>query len=118
VVLAAGCAVFLYISYVMPVAAGLLAEGKTWTQKGPFHLGFLSKPIAVLAILGALVLIWVGFQPPNQAVGFLVLGLIVVLTILWFAVERKRFQGPPVGDAIAQRQAAIAAAEAKLDNEA
>ena len=37
--LAAGCALFLYISYAMPVAAGLLAEGKTWTEFGPFRLG-------------------------------------------------------------------------------
>ncbi|MEO6117666.1 MAG: amino acid permease, partial [Methylotenera sp.] len=34
-VLAVGCAVFLYISYIMPTAAGILAEGKTWTHKGP-----------------------------------------------------------------------------------
>lgn len=42
-VLATGCAVFLYISYVMPVAAGLLAEGKTWMNKGPFNLGALPQ---------------------------------------------------------------------------
>ena len=33
--LAAGCALFLYVSYAMPVAAGLLAEGKTWTDVRP-----------------------------------------------------------------------------------
>jgi amino acid transporter len=113
-VLAAGCAVFLYISYVMPVAAGLWAEGRTWTKKGPFHLGVFSKPVAVLAILGALVLIWVGFQPPNQLVGYLIVGLLVVLTVFWFASEKKRFQGPPVGEAIADRQAEIAKAEETL----
>ena len=59
-VLAAGCAVFLYISYIMPVAAGLLAEGNTWKQKGPFSLGVYSKLVAILAILGGLVLAWVG----------------------------------------------------------
>jgi amino acid transporter len=31
IVLASGCAVFLYVSYVMPIAAGILAEGKRWT---------------------------------------------------------------------------------------
>ena len=35
--LAAGCAVFLYISYAMPVAAGLLAEGRTWTRDRALH---------------------------------------------------------------------------------
>ena len=42
-VLAVGCAVFLYISYIMPTAAGILAEGKTWKHKGPFDLGGMSK---------------------------------------------------------------------------
>jgi hypothetical protein len=40
---------------------------------------------------------------------------IVVLTLaLWFAFERKRFKGPPIGVAIQQRQADIAASEAEL----
>ena len=114
-VLAAGCAVFLYISYIMPVAAGILAEGKTWKEKGPFNLGQLSKPNAVLAILGGLVLIWVGFQPPNQLVGYLVVGLLVFMGIYWFAFERTRFAGPPTGEQIAARQGAIAEIEAKLE---
>ena len=115
VVLAAGCAVFLYISYVMPVAAGILAEGKTWTKKGPFNLGALSKINAVLAVIGGLVLIWVGFQPPNHFVGYLIVGLVVVMLILWYGLERRRFAGPPTGEQIAARQASIAEIEAKLE---
>src|SRR3954449_7801624 len=46
--LAAGCAMFLYVSYAMPIAAGLVGEGKTWNEFGPFRLGAFSKPIAVL----------------------------------------------------------------------
>jgi amino acid transporter len=45
-VLSAGSAVFLFISYAMPIAAGLFAEGKTWTKKGPFTLGSWSKLFA------------------------------------------------------------------------
>jgi amino acid transporter len=115
VVLAAGCAVFLYISYVMPVAAGLLAEGKAWKEKGPFNLGAVSKPNAVLAILGGLVLVWVGFQPPNDKVGYLIIGLLVVMAVLWFAVERRRFAGPPTGEQIAARQGTIAQIESNLE---
>src|ERR1700690_118316 len=37
-VLAVACAVFMYISYVMPIAAGFMAEGRPWTTKGPFNL--------------------------------------------------------------------------------
>jgi len=34
--------------------------------------------------------------------------------VIWIAFERRRFQGPPIGAMIAQRQAQIAAAEAAL----
>jgi amino acid transporter len=118
VVLATGCAVFLYISYVMAIAAGLKAEGSTWTKKGPFDLRALSKPVAVLAIIGCLLLIYVGVQPPNEKVGYLIVGLIVALVVVWFAAERRRFQGPPTGDRIAARQAEIAAAERAFGEEA
>jgi amino acid transporter len=117
VVLAAGCAVFLYLSYTMPIAAGLLAEGKAWTRKGPFHLGAFSKPVAILAILGALVLAWVGMQPPNEKVFYVGVGLVVVMAVFWFAVERRRFEGPPTGERITARQAEIAAIEAQLDQQ-
>jgi len=109
--LAAGCAVFLYISYAMPVAAGLFTEGKSWTVKGPFQLGGLSKPIAVLTILGAIALFFIGIQPPNDQLIQYTIGLLVLMAVLWFGFERRRFQGPPIGDLIAKRQAEIKAAE-------
>jgi amino acid transporter len=114
-VLATGCAVFLYISYVMAVAAGLFAEinGK-WTKRGPFNLGGASKLVAALAVIGCLILIAVGVQPPNEKVGYLILGMIVVGVIIWYAVERQRFAGPPIGDIIAKKQAEIAAREKAL----
>lgn len=118
VVLASGCAVFLYLSYAMLIAAGLLVEGKTWTHKGPFNLGALSKPIAILAIVGALVLAWVGMQPPNEKVFYVGVGLVVVMLVFWLAVERRRFEGPPTGERIARRQAEIAEIEARLEREA
>jgi amino acid transporter len=117
VVLAAGTAVFLYISYAMPVAAGLLVEGKTWTHKGPFNLGAFSKPVAILAIVGALVLAWVGMQPQNEKVFYVGVGLVVLMLVLWFAFERRRFAGPPTGERIALRQAEIADIEARLEHE-
>ena len=95
-VLAVGCAVFLYISYIMPTAAGILAEGKTWTHKGPFNLGGLSKPVAVLAVLGGAFLIFVGVQPPNEKVLYVTIAMLVVMGVFWFLLgEKKRFKGPP-----------------------
>jgi amino acid transporter len=115
IILASGCAVFLYVSYIMPIGAGILAEGKTWTKKGPFNLGGASKLIGVLAVIGGAVLAFVGFQPPYQLVGQFLAGAIVVLVVVWFAFERKRFAGPPLTpEAVAKRQAEIAREEAAL----
>lgn len=95
-VLAVGCAVFLYISYIMPVAAGVLAEGKVWKHKGPFDLGGLSKPIGVLAVIGGGFLVIVGVQPPNEKVLYVTVGMLVVMLVFWFVFgERNRFKGPP-----------------------
>ena len=115
IVLASGCAVFLYVSYIMPIGAGILAEGKSWTKKGPFHLGAWSKPVAVLAVLGGGVLAFVGFQPPYQLVGQFLAVVIVLLVVIWFGYERKRFPGPPLTEAaVNARQTEIAREEAAL----
>jgi amino acid transporter len=109
--LAAGCAVFLYISYAMPVLAGIFAEGRSWTKKGPFTLGTFSKPLAFLTVLGALLLFFIGVQPPNDKLVWYTVGLLLLMAILWFGVARTRFPGPPIGDVIRKRQAEIAAEE-------
>jgi len=118
VVLATGCAVFLYLSYTMPVLAGLIAEGKTWTEKGPFNLGVWSRPIAVLAVIGAIVLAITGFFPPNEKVFYLTVGMIIVMVIVWYALENKRFHGVPTGAKIAERQKMIADIEARFTDKA
>jgi hypothetical protein len=103
---------FLYISYAMPVAAGMLAEGKTWTEFGPFRLGALSKPFALISLLGGLAIIYIGTRPPNNILDNYFIGLLVLLAIIWFGVARTRFPGPPIGDAaIAARATEIAAEE-------
>jgi amino acid transporter len=124
--LAAGCAMFRYVSYAMPIAAGMVAEGKTWTEFGPFRLGVWSKPFAIISILGALLLCYAGTQPPFDPIilplfpnlvwplNWLtnpIIFIAVALAIGWFGFESRRFKGPPIGAEIAQRQAEIAAAE-------
>jgi hypothetical protein len=44
------------------------------------------------------------------------MGAIAVITLaVWFLLEMRRFKGPPIGDeAVALRQAQIAAAEAAV----
>lgn len=109
--LATAAAVFLYISYAMPIGAGILVLGKTWTKLGPFNMGGAFRPVASLAVIGTIVLFWIGIQPPNDKVWIITVAMIVLLGIFWFALENRRFQGPPIGDAISRRQAEIKAAE-------
>lgn len=83
-ILAVACAVFLYISMVMPIAAGLLAEGGAkWKEKGPFNLGGLSKPNAVLAIIFGITLAVSGFFPPNEKVFYFTIVFVVALFAFW-----------------------------------
>ena len=83
-ILAVACAVFLYISMVMPIAAGLMSEGTAkWKEKGPFNLGSLSKPNAVLAIIFGIVLAISGFFPPNEKVFYFTIVFVVALCGLW-----------------------------------
>lgn len=83
-ILAVACAVFLYISMVMPIAAGLMAEGGAkWKEKGPFNLGGLSKPNAVLAIIFGITLAISGFFPPNEKVFYFTIVFVVALFAFW-----------------------------------
>ncbi len=133
--LSTGCAMYLYVSYAMPVMAGMIAEGKTWTSYGPFKLGSLFKVFGVVVLLGVIGLVIGGhaFVPSVDAVAanaaanppvvavpwapglwYYTVGFYAILLIVWFAYEGKRFQGPPIGDQIAKRQAEIAAKERAL----
>jgi amino acid transporter len=93
--IAAVCVIFLYISYVLPVAAGFFAHGRTWKCMGPWQIGRLYRPLAVVSVLGCLFLIVIGMQPPNEQAVKIVGGAVVLLLLVWFGLERKRFKGPP-----------------------
>jgi amino acid transporter len=95
-VLSTACAVFLYLSYVAPIAAGVFVEGRSWRRKGPFSLGVASRACGLAATLGALLLTVVGTQPPNEQVLWLIGALLTLLALLWWPLgERHRFKGPP-----------------------
>jgi hypothetical protein len=69
---------------VMPIAAGLMAEGSAkWKEKGPFNLGGLSKPNAVLAIIFGITLAISGFFPPNEKVFYFTIVFVVALFAFW-----------------------------------
>jgi amino acid transporter len=126
--LSTGCAMYLYISYAMPVVAGFFAEGKTWTNFGTFRLGGLSKLFGIIVMIGTVAVVVGGHTfvqsiPADEAAGtsfvpgliWYSLGFAAFLAVIWFGIENRRFQGPPIGEAaIAKRQAAINAAEAAV----
>ncbi len=93
--IAATCVIFLYISYVLPTAAGFMAYDRRWTKMGPWQLGAWYRPLAIVAAVGCAFLIVIGMQPPNQQAVWIVGGVLVLLGIAWFAFERRRFRGPP-----------------------
>jgi amino acid transporter len=94
--LTTACVIFLYVSYVMPVAAGLRAIGGTWTARGPFDLGSgLFRVLAIISIAGVCVLVWIGVQPPNQKALTVTTGALGSLFLAWWSGVRRRFRGPP-----------------------
>ena len=105
--------VFLFLSFTVPLVAGMLAYGTAkWPNPGPWAMSAgLYKLVTVLSVVGMGIILFIAVAAPNERVLYIVLGFLVLALVLWFAVENRRFQGPPIGDAVAKRQAAIAAAE-------
>jgi amino acid transporter len=89
------CVIFLYVSYVLPSAIGLVAYGRWWTAMGPWRLGRWFRPLAAVSVIGCAGLIVIGVQPPNDAAAAVVGGVAAVLAVLWIAFDRRQFPGPP-----------------------
>ena len=108
--------VFLFLSFTIPLVAGIFAYGgPKWPQPGPWAMSAgLYKLVTGLSVVGMGVILFIAIAPPNERVLYVVLGFIVLALILWFTVENRRFEGPPTGERIAARKAAIAAAEAAV----
>jgi amino acid transporter len=94
--IAATCVIFLYISYVLPTALGLIAFRRTWTRMGPWDLGDWYRPLAAVCVLGCGLLFVIGVWPPNQKALFTVVGVVGAMFLVWYGLERQRFRGPPV----------------------
>jgi amino acid transporter len=107
---------FLYTSYVLPTALGLFAHGRTWTRMGPWNLGRWYRPLAVLSVLGWAVVMVVCMHPPNQKAAWFMGGAQLVMAVVWYGFERRRFQGPKV-EMVRRRQDKSAAASVEEDQQ-
>ena len=59
-------------------------------------------PVGGVAALLAVALIFsLGVQPPNDAALWITAAFLAITAAVWFGFERRRFQGPPMGDAVA-----------------
>lgn len=105
--------VFLFLSFTIPIALGMLTYGgQKWPRPGPWSLGSgLFRLFALLSVLGMVLIVFIAVQPPNENVLWITVGFLVLAAVIWFAVENRRFAGPPIGNEIVRRQAEIAAAE-------
>lgn len=105
--------VFLFLSFSIPLVAGLFAYGTAkWPNPGPWAMSAgVYKLVTVLSVVGMAVILFIAIAPPNERVLYVVLGFIGLALILWVLVENRRFEGPPTGERIAARKAVIAAAE-------
>ncbi len=103
--------IFLFLSFAVPIFFALRAYGNTWSKMGPWDLGGAFRPVAVLALVGMVLIFVIGVQPPNDKALWVTLAFIALTLVVWFALERRRFQGPPTGDMIAKRRREIEEAE-------
>ena len=94
--LTTACVIFLYLSYVMPAAAGIRAYGRGWKRMGPFDLGArLYRLVAIISLAGVVLLVWIGVQPPNEKALTVTLSAVALLAATWWLGVRRRFEGPP-----------------------
>ena len=112
--------IFLFLSFTIPLVAGLFAYGTAkWPTPGPWAMSAgVYKLVTVLSVVGMGVIFFIAVAPPNERVLYVVLGFVALALVLWFAVESRRFEGPPTGDRIAKRAAVIAAAEKAVGQKA
>ena len=105
--------IFLFISFTLPITLGLLAWGTPkWDRMGPWDMGRgVFTVFAALSILSMILIFVIGIQPPNQWALYITVGFFILTAIVWFGFERRRFQGPPIGEGIAKRRELIQAAE-------
>lgn len=105
--------VFLFLSFTVPLVAGMFAYGTAkWPNPGPWAMsGGVYKLVTALSVIGMGIILFIAVAPPNERVLYVVLGFLALALVMWFALENRRFQGPPIGAEIAKRKAAIAAAE-------
>ena len=107
--------IFLFFSFVIPITLGLFTFGSSkWPKMGPWNLGRGVFSLFAILLRSSWWIFVIGIQPPNAMALNVTIVFLILTAIVWFALENRRFKGPPIGEMIAKRQAEIAATEAAL----
>ena len=108
--------IFLFLSFSVPIALALFTyKTPKFPKPGPWDLGdFLFRLACVASLVSMAVIFYAGIQPPNDWALPITVGFVVLSLLIWVLFENRRFKGPPIGEEIARRQAAIKAAEAAV----
>lgn len=100
------CAPCLDLSYIAVLFAHLYYANRVHFIPGPFTLGFLSKPLNILAIAWVLFISVVLFFPTSRPVtaenmnyAIVILGFVALFSLSWWwAGARKKYTGPRTQD--------------------
>ena len=87
--------IFLFFSFTIPIALGLIAWGTPkWDRMGPWNLGEGTfKLFAVLSIIAMILIFILGIQPPNDWALYITVGFLVLTGIVWFGFETSPLPG-------------------------
>jgi len=101
--------VALYLAYIIPVVLGLRARraGSDWPKAAVWSLGRFGPAINLVAIIFSIFISIVLVMPPNLLAGETLAGLLAALTVLYFAVARRHYNGPKWSQEIAVRKSNV-----------
>jgi len=95
VIVTAISTIFLYAAYAVPIYLGLTTS--EWKKEQVWSIGRWSKPIAVVALLWIVILMFLFSFPTSGNISWpFMVGIVVFLLVYYFGWARSRFRGPRV----------------------
>ncbi|GAA5931112.1 hypothetical protein JCM3775_000804, partial [Rhodotorula graminis] len=115
----------LYISYIIPIAIAGFDQARFRTLRGPFHLGMLSRPVALIATAYVIFITVVFCLPTANPVDIntlnyapVAVGIVLVwVFVSWFCGMRRVFRAPTQDSSMAAPTKASRLSDEKADEE-
>jgi amino acid transporter len=95
VIVTAISTIFLYAAYAVPIYLGLTTD--EWKQERVWSIGRWSRPIAIIALIWIVVLMFLFSFPTSGNISWpFMVAIVVFLLVYYFGWARSRFKGPRV----------------------